>query len=42
MWISKNGLYENPLILKGDYKFTGSNQRPKDICKDNDNGTRKA
>lgn len=34
--------YENPYNVKGGIKFTGSNQQPKGICTDNDNGTRKA
>lgn len=42
MWISKIGSYESPYIVKGNIKLTGSYQRPKDICKDSNNGTRKA
>ena len=40
--MSKTVVYENPYNVKGIIKFTGLDQQPKDICKDNDNGTRKA
>ena len=40
MWISKNETYENPYDVTGIIKLTGLNQKPKDICKDNSNGTR--
>ena len=42
LWMSKNRIYENPYNIKGIIELTGSHQKPKDICKDSDNGTRKA
>ncbi len=40
--MSKNPHYENPYSVTGAIKLTGSYQWPTDICKDSDNGTRKA
>ncbi|WP_302180668.1 hypothetical protein [Clostridium sp. 001] len=40
--MSKISYYENPYSVIGIIKLTGLYQQPKDICKDNNNGTRKA
>ena len=40
--MSKNLCYENPYIVKGDVKQTGSEGKPTDICKDRIIGTQKA
>ena len=42
MGISKIIPYESPYNVKGIIKLTGLYQRPKDICTDNDSGTREA
>lgn len=42
MWESKIVVYEIPYSVIGTIKFAGLDQQPKDICKDNNNGTRKA
>jgi hypothetical protein len=42
VWISKNGMYENPYSVTGTIKHTGSKKAPKDICKGRDIGTWKA
>lgn len=36
---SKISCYENPFIVKGNNKLTGSKENPKSICKDKSNGT---
>ena len=40
--LSKTGRYERPYNVTGVIKPTGAYQRPKGICKDSNNGTRKA
>ena len=35
---SKISCYENPFIVKGSNKLTGSKENPKSICKDKSNG----
>ena len=37
--MSKTRNYENPYIVTGDVKLTGSQRRPKFICKDRIIGT---
>ena len=39
---SKISCYENPFIVKGSNKLTGSKENPKSICKDKSNGTLEA
>ena len=39
MWWSKNPCYETPYSVTGTIKLTGSEQEPKDICKDKIIGT---
>ena len=41
VWKSKNVFYENPYCVTGAIKLTGSEQTPKDKCKDRIIGTRK-
>ena len=40
VWVSKIRSYENTYSVIGTIKLKGSDQRPKDICKDSNNGTR--
>ena len=40
--MSKTFRYENPYSVTGTIELTGLDQQPTDICKDSNNGTRKA
>mgnify|MGYP001783584245 FL=1 len=42
VWVSKIRSYENSYSVTGTIKLKGSDQRPKDRCKDSNNGTREA
>ncbi len=40
-WISRNHIYKNPYIVKGNIKLAGLEEASKDKCTDRIIGTRK-